>query len=73
MQRHSAHSVGNINLGAVAGEPTRGGRKGKNKVLNWYRLPATGGWAPSARAVSLTLQLKCMFIRTRPRNVVYGL
>lgn len=26
------------------------GRAGK-KVLNWFRLPATGGWVPTARAV----------------------
>ncbi|CAM9473756.1 unnamed protein product, partial [Scytosiphon promiscuus] len=28
----------------------RSAQKRKSKVLNWYRLPATGGWVPSARA-----------------------
>ncbi|CAN0486726.1 unnamed protein product, partial [Ectocarpus sp. 12 AP-2014] len=29
---------------------TRHGVKGATKALCWYRLPATGGWVPSARA-----------------------
>lgn len=46
---------------AGSGATSRGGnntnevrkaRRGKNKVLNWFRLPATGAWVPSARAVS---------------------
>lgn len=39
--------------GAAAMKAARGGRTAKKRVLNWYRLPATGGWVPSARAVSV--------------------
>lgn len=38
--------------GAAAAKMARSGQNRKSKVLNWYRLPATGGWVPSARAVS---------------------
>ena len=38
--------------GETAGAGGRRVPTGKNGVLNWYRLPANGAWAPSARAVS---------------------
>lgn len=55
--------------GAPARKTPSMGERGKDKILNWYSLPASAGWVPSARAVSKTES--CATQKLQLRSVVH--